>query len=230
MKEKFNEFFAKYNGLPVEVNDPSNPYQCMDLAYAWCDFIQIPRDAIRHLYAYEIYTQPNDSTVKYFEVIPNTPSGIPQTGDLVVFSTKVGSAGHISIATGEGTLNSFVSFDQNFGATIKKAGLITHPYDAVLGWLRPRVTTPAQPIFTDQTKIPLKEFGEVELQAIVSTIRDQKRIIGESQIRMEQLIRELEACKNSPATADSRIQKAKDILYGSNFFWIKLRLLKELLA
>jgi hypothetical protein len=228
MKDKFNEFFTKYNGLPVEVNDPSNPYQCMDLAYAWCDFIQIPRDAIRHLYAYEVYTKPNDLTVKYFEVVPNTPSGIPQIGDLVVFSTKVGTAGHISIATGEGTLNSFVSFDQNFGATVKKAGLITHPYDAVLGWLRPRVTT--TPVFTDQTKIPLKEFGEVELLAIVSTIRDQKRTIQESQLRIEQLIKEIEAYKNNPITVDSRIQRAKDILYGSNFFWIKLRLLKELLA
>lgn len=147
MEEKFKQFFDKYNGKPVEVNDPSNPFQCMDLAYAFVDFINIPRDTLRHLYAYEVYTKPNDLTVKYFELVPNTANGMPQVGDLVIFGKTInGTAGHISIAKGEGNTNTFVSFDQNFGTTVKKAGLITHSYDHVLGWLRPRVTALPQPL------------------------------------------------------------------------------------
>ena len=139
MKEKFQKFFAENNGKYVEVNDPSNLYQCMDLAYKWCDYLQITRDTIRHLYAYEVYSKPCDATVKYFELIPNTPAGIPQVGDLVVFSKEIGGiAGHISIATGEGDTNSFKSFDQNFGID-KHCRIVDHTYSAVLGWLRPRV-------------------------------------------------------------------------------------------
>ena len=139
MKEKFQEFLNKWQGKYCEVNDPTNLYQCMDLAYAWCDFLQITRDTIRHLYAYEVYTKPNDQTVKYFELIPNTPAGIPPVGSLVVFSKEIGGiAGHISIATGEGDTNSFNSFDQNFG-TDKKCRIVNHGYGPVLGWLKPRV-------------------------------------------------------------------------------------------
>jgi len=138
MKEKFQKFFAENNGKYVEVNDPSNLYQCMDLAYKWCDYLQITRDTIRHLYAYEVYSKPCDATVKYFELIPNTPAGIPQVGDLVVFSKEIGGiAGHISIATGEGDTNSFKSFDQNFGVD-KHCRIVDHNYSVVLGWLRPR--------------------------------------------------------------------------------------------
>jgi len=140
MKDKFTAFFNKWNGKYCEVNDPSNLYQCMDLSYAWCDFLQIPRDTIRHLYAYQVYTEPNDLTVKYFDFIPNTPSGIPPVGSLVVFSTAIGGvAGHISIATGEGDTNTFNSFDQNFG-TDKHCRIVSHTYTALkgMGWLVPK--------------------------------------------------------------------------------------------
>src|SRR4030042_82719 len=105
MKEQFEQFIALVHSgklsldgkTPdkVEVNDPTNAYQCMDLAYAFCDFISIPRDTIRHLFAYQVYTEPNDLTIKYFEMIPNTSNGVPQCGDLVVFSKDIGGiAGH----------------------------------------------------------------------------------------------------------------------------------------
>jgi hypothetical protein len=139
MKEDFKKFFEENNGKYVEVNDPTNLYQCLDLCYKWCDFLNIPRDTIRHLYAYQVYTEPNDLTVKYFEIVPNTPAGIPPCGSLVIFNSTAigGTAGHISIASGEGDTNGFNSFDQNFGSD-KHCRMVSHGYSAVLGWLRPR--------------------------------------------------------------------------------------------
>lgn len=138
MNDKFNQFFNIWNGKFCEVSDPSNLNQCMDLCYAWCDFLNIPRDTIRHLFAYEVFTQPLDITLKYFEHVPNTPAGIPPVGSLVVFSKDIGgTAGHIAISSGRGDTNNFESFDQNFG-TDKHCRLVSHGYSAVLGWLTPR--------------------------------------------------------------------------------------------
>jgi hypothetical protein len=185
MKDKFNTFFNKWVGKPCEVNDPSNLYQCMDLAYAWCDFLEVSRDAIRHLYALEIWTKPNDLTVKYFEMIPNTPLGVPQVGDIVVF--KGGTSGHVSIANGIGDIKNFQSFDQNWGTTVGKCGIITHSYDDVLGFLRFRIY---DPIITNQTIIPqvIDPNGKpMEVQAIISRMNDQERQITNQMMSMDAL-------------------------------------------
>jgi len=226
LKAKFQEFFNQWNGKPCEVNDPSNLNMCMDLAYAFLDKLEIPRDAIRHLYASEVYTKPNDLTVKFFEMFPNTPNGIPQCGDLVVF--KGGVAGHISIAKGEGSTSSFESFDQNYGSTVNKCGLINHSYDNVLGWLRPRVGLIPIPLpgpqINDQTIIHLEGVGDMEVQAIRGEIRDSREAIKNYKWRVS----ELESLVLAQEAQIGLIKLIKDILYQPNWIWVKLRLLKEI--
>lgn len=141
MKEKFNEFYKWVIEQGIEISDKSNSYQCMDLAYAFVFFLNYPKSTIQHLYAYQVFTEPNNDTNKYFNIIPNTPNGIPQAGDLVVFDkNKVNVAGHISIASGTGDTKTFTSLDQNWN-TSAKVVLVNHNYDSpkVLGWLRPKV-------------------------------------------------------------------------------------------
>lgn len=132
--KKFGEFYTKYNGKKVEIEDPTNKYQCFDLAFAWTDYLELPRESIRHLYASEIYTAPLDATVKYFELIPNTPLGLTRVGDIVVFK---GKPGHVSIANGNGNTNYFESLDQNWAGK-QYATIVKHDYNSVLGWLRLR--------------------------------------------------------------------------------------------
>ena len=154
LQDLFTQFFNTWNGKPCEVNDPTNKNQCMDLAYAWIDMLKIPRETIGHLYAYQVYTQPKDSTRQYFDLIPNTPTGVPQLGDLVVFGTKVGIAGHICISTGKGNTNQFESFDQNWNG--KQYGtLVQHNYNGVLGWLYPKNVVPA-PEMVNKTEFKKK--------------------------------------------------------------------------
>jgi hypothetical protein len=146
----FDDFVVKLNNQPCEVEDPTQPDQCMDLAFAWCDAIGVDRAAIRHEFAYQVWTQPNDLTVKFFEYVPNTPNGVPPQGALVVFNENVGVAGHISIATGKGDSNSFDSFDQNWsGAAYCK--VVTHAYTSVYGWLVKRAPAPTDPILIGQS-------------------------------------------------------------------------------
>ncbi len=128
------ELINRYNGKPVEVEDPSNVDQCMDLAFAWTDSLGIPRAAIRRLYAYQVYTQPNDLTRQHFDIIAK--AGIPRAGDLMVWGTSVGVAGHIAIFV-SGNSSGFTSFDQNWPPG-SKAHLQSHTYSGVLGWLRPK--------------------------------------------------------------------------------------------
>lgn len=146
----FDDFVAKYNGQPVEVEDPSAPDQCMDLAFAWCDFMGIDRATIRHQYAYQVWTLPVDLTIQYFDYIPNTPMGVPPQGALVIFNQSVGSAGHISIATGEGDATGFTSFDQNW-AGAQYAKMVNHVYTSVYGWLVRKQTIATDPTIIAQS-------------------------------------------------------------------------------
>ena len=133
----FDNFFSQYNNKFVEKEDPNNKNQCMDLVFAYLDLLKIPRATVRHLYASEAYTMPVDETLKYFELIPNTPNGVPLKGDIVVWDKKYnGTAGHIGIAKG-GNINTFECFEQN-DPIGTPSHIQSYNYNFVLGWLRIR--------------------------------------------------------------------------------------------
>lgn len=137
MNDKWNQLLALI-GKTIEAEDPSNLYQCMDAMFKWCDILGIPREAVRHFYAYQVFTQPNDTTRKYFDIIYNSPTNIPVRGDILVFGQQVGYAGHVSMATEESNSTNAVSLDQNWNG-LKYLRKITHyNYYGVLGWLHPK--------------------------------------------------------------------------------------------
>ena len=137
MSKLLDSFIKKNNGKFVEESDPTNKNQCMDLIYPWCDILGAPRECIRRLYAYQVYSLPTDLSIQYFEYIPNTPKGLPIAGDIAIFGKGVGPAGHICIATGKSDYSKFESFDQNW-PTYSPCKKITHTYAGILGWLRIR--------------------------------------------------------------------------------------------
>lgn len=141
--EILDQLIAQNLGKPVEKEDPSNLDQCFDWAFAYVDVLGIPRSAIRHLRAYEIWTLATAETRQYFDLIPNSPSFIPQKGDMPIFGTEIGPSGHVSTATGIGNLNTFQSADQNWNGH-KYIEYITHSYggsQGLLGVLRPKNQT-----------------------------------------------------------------------------------------
>lgn len=153
MQGKFDTFFAQNNNQSVEREDASALDQCMDLAFAWCDALGIPREAIRHQYAYQVWANPTDVTRQYFDLIPNNPNDTnkPSVGDLVVFKQTAGiPVGHISIESGKSDGYNAITFDENWdtphyhhvdaqGNWIPYSRLVTHAnYYGVAGWLHPK--------------------------------------------------------------------------------------------
>lgn len=137
-ESKFSIFYHNIKDQSVEISYKPALYQCMDLAYLWVFCHDIPKAAIQREHAYQVFTMANDLTRQYFDVIPNTPTFVPKTGDLGIFNKggHIGVSGHICICTGEGDTNRFKSLDQNWGG--KQARVTTHDYRLFLGVLRPK--------------------------------------------------------------------------------------------
>lgn len=138
MNDKFNQFYNTWNGRYAEAEDPNNKYACMDLIFLWCDALGIPRAAVRHEFAREVWEQPNDLTRQYFYLIPNTLTNVSQEGDIIVFNKDVGFPGHVSIGTNNSNILNAVSFDQNWGTPTYSRQVTHYLYKGVYGFLRPK--------------------------------------------------------------------------------------------
>ena len=120
-----NEFIKKFDGKSIDF-DHVYGSQCVDLVKLWEDWNGWPvitgnaKDQFRDV---DGYTR-----------IRNTPSGVPQQGDIIIWDESVNKYGHIAIFV-KGDSNQFVSFDQNWPVG-SVCHLQKHYYGGVLGWLR----------------------------------------------------------------------------------------------
>ena len=133
----FNEFVKNFNGRATDF-DKGSGVQCVDLAKMYIYYVLgITPKAIGNAEAYwNRYNELpylHDNFIRIF----NSPSFVPQKGDIVVWDKRHGKYGHIAVATGEGTTSWFKSYDQNW--IIKKMHLVKHDYKGgFAGVLRPR--------------------------------------------------------------------------------------------
>lgn len=138
----FAEFRKKYLGKKVDW-DGAYAGQCVDLFRQYVNDVlnlQQPKGVVG---AKDFWTNyETDPILKNnFQKIANTPTGVPQEGDVMIWGAYTGNPyGHISIFI-KGDVNKFVSLDQNF-PTLSKVTETEHNYTKpkVLGWLRPMVT------------------------------------------------------------------------------------------
>lgn len=128
-----DQFITKYNGKGID-SDGSYGNQCVDLY----------RQYIKEVLGYP--QSPGVSGAKdiwssylpdYFTRIANTPEGIPQEGDIMIWGSTYGPYGHVAVVK-SATLNTFTCFSQN-DPTGALCGLKTYrTYKPVLGWLHPK--------------------------------------------------------------------------------------------
>jgi archaellum component FlaC len=79
----------------------------------------------------------DSASPEYYDFITNTPSGVPEPGDIVIWNRRAGGGfGHVAIFL-HGDVNSFTSLDQNW-PTLDKVTETQHNYTNVIGWLRPK--------------------------------------------------------------------------------------------
>lgn len=136
--DKFNQMLVDHLNRKWEVVDPTNPNQCFDLVVGWSDLLGLPR-SFQHLFAYQIFTNPTELTRQHYELIPNTPLGVPKRGDIMVWSQNYGPAGHTAVIN-TASLLSFEAFSQN-DPVGSVCILKRYNYNSTLGWLRPKLAT-----------------------------------------------------------------------------------------
>jgi len=184
----FNTWLAKVDGKKVETVDPTNKYQCVDLAVSWLDALGIPRLAggssiFPHLHAYQIYTVWSGEKLKYFTRHANTPDAMPQKGDLIVWGSTYGTSGHVAVCTDNVDLNAFWAVSQN--DPIGSATFVRrYNYNHVLGWLRYKtVSETTTPVINPDTS--MRDFDTHLEQSIKDKSRvsfykdDRKRVIDD---------------------------------------------------
>jgi hypothetical protein len=129
----FTEFLSILNGTWIEVAGTSAKNQCVDLANAYIKYV-LGLPPIEWTNAVDFPSKAGDN----YEYILNTPTVVPQEGDLVIWG---GTHGHIAIFI-EGDTKRFTSFDQNYPTVGANCHVQEHTYlsPKVLGWLRPKVS------------------------------------------------------------------------------------------
>lgn len=124
------DFINKWNGKYVSSRGGITG-QCVSLAQAWAEANGVGGTPVFPVGAAKDMAGARSDA---FSWIANTPTNVPQAGDIIVWGTALGQYGHTGVFV-SGDANSFVSFDQNFpiGTAAHKQW---HNYTGVLGWLR----------------------------------------------------------------------------------------------
>lgn len=146
-----SDFFTKYNGRGIDF-DRYYGFQCMDLYQQYNkEVVGGPR--IASPTAEKVWTS-NLYPKEFYTKIANTPSGVPQKGDVIIWNKYAnGGPGHIAVYY-DGDVMNFRSFDQNW-PTGSVCHFQPHNYNYVLGWLRPKKAQPVDKL----TQIRQVAFG-----------------------------------------------------------------------
>lgn len=128
------DFINQYKGRAWDF-DGYYGAQCVDLVQffaKWLGYGRFTGNAI------DLWNQAGSNYVQ----IPNTPSFVPQAGDIAVWGRSFGNGyGHVGICTGNGNRDWFESLDANWGDS--RALVVRHNYVGFLGVLRPKKLIPA---------------------------------------------------------------------------------------
>lgn len=169
----FQEFLQKHNGKYLEVAGSSAQNQCVDLANGYIrDVLGLP--IIEWTNARDFPSKGGDN----YEYILNTPDGVPQEGDLIIWQHN--QYGHIAVFV-EGDANTFRSFDQNY-PTGTPCHIQQHSYTSpqVAGWMR------AKKVSTEMMQIDKTTFENLvdkatKLDELVPEFQRTKHLLSENE-------------------------------------------------
>lgn len=203
----FDDFVTKWNGKPVDF-DGIYPNQCMDLMHQYVyDVLGLTDKTILAApAAYQAYT---NNFPKYFTKIDNTPTGIPQKGDIIFWGQAVGPFGHVAIVK-DANMNTLNSFDANW-PTGTLPHIQSHNYNGCLGWLRPI----PQVVDTLDSLRKQRDDNWNLYQSTLTTVNTQKTQIEalKSQISTAQTASDKEIARLGQLTVDlqTKLSKIKEI-------------------
>lgn len=131
---KFNEFIENIKKQGGIDKDGAYGKQCMDLYNYYCQQVleligNTGADVAKHILNNK-YVLDNVITIN------NTPSFIPQKGDIAVFTGN--ASGHVAICLGQADLDTFKTLDQNWVSQKLTEEIHNYTYLAPLVFLRPK--------------------------------------------------------------------------------------------
>lgn len=135
----YDEFVSKHIGKETDY-DGVYGVQCVDLIKAYLyEVFAIKPGAWGDARCYYEQFNIRSPLKNNFTKIANSSSFVPQKGDICVWNkniSKSNNCGHIAIATGDGDVHTFYTYDQNWnGKCMKK---VEHNYHCFYGVLRPK--------------------------------------------------------------------------------------------
>jgi regulator of replication initiation timing len=184
------QFLDKYNGQYCEVAGSADAKnQCVDLANAYLRDV-LSQPIVEWTNAIDF---PSKLTGN-FDYILNTPTGIPQEGDLMISGV---SYGHIGIFL-EGDANRFTSFDENY-PTGSFCTVVEHNYNSpkVHGWLRFK-----------KDSIP----DSAELTACKTQVADEIKKKNETYNELQEVKQERDGLKSQVQTYDGLMIQYSNLL------------------
>jgi cell division protein FtsB len=129
----FQQFIEKYEGTKVDW-DGAFGAQCVDL------FRQYTNDVVKVPQCPPVVGAKNiwdKIDTKYWEKIGNTPTGVPENGDVMIWDEMPGNRfGHVAMFIDGGSMRVRV-FEQD-GFTQDGAKKAYRNYNNIIGWLRPK--------------------------------------------------------------------------------------------
>jgi len=215
------EFVIKWNGKYIDF-DGVYGNQCMDEMHQYnVECLGITDGSVLAASSAKVLWD-TFQTVKgheLFDQIVNTPTGVPQEGDIVLWNN--GTYGHVAVFV-EGNDISFRSFDQNF-PTGSFCHVQNHPnYTGVAGWLRykanlPNVTTWSDAFIAVATKLNVSANKDVVLGEIDKLIKYEDALVQkDSQIKEQaNKIVELEAKLASLDNANTQLKLHNDVIQNT---------------
>jgi hypothetical protein len=126
--QTLQEFVPTWNGRGNN-SDGAYGYQCVDIVNQYVQDVLGER-----AWGGNAIDKWTNFDASKFDRIVNTPSFVPQAGDIAIWGSLVGKYGHIAIFL-DGGVNSFHSFDQNWPLG-SLCHIQSHNYRGFLGVLR----------------------------------------------------------------------------------------------
>lgn len=183
-----NEFVKKWIDKGIDF-DGRYSYQCVDLYRQYVKEVLGYPQSPGVVGAADIWTT---YLKDYFTAIPNTPTGVPKSGDIVIWNKKMGGGyGHVAIVL-SATVNSLEVFEQD-GSINSTARLKVYKYTNVYGWLHPKVPSNQEPM---PDTIPVKK-SDFERLVSNSSAYDELVKRGITQQRFDELQRDLDGTKEA---------------------------------
>lgn len=194
------EFVNLWNGLDVSFPNCSNN-QCMTLVHRYVSEVLKIEDitVLAQPFAYQVWT--NFHWGQYFTQVPNTPTGVPPEGAIMIFkpTAENNNDGHISVVLKDANINTFTSFDADYPWGTKPH-IQQHSYtdstgaDLVFGWLIPTgnlVTQDAVSV-ADPQQIQQLTDSVNNCQTQLKSATDQNAILQKDKTDLQQQVSDLE--------------------------------------